>query len=60
VVDGCSGCTCGRQGYSLARRAGGTGLVLGSRCSCKQLVAIVSRVQEETEGRGRFRGRAYE
>jgi hypothetical protein len=44
----------------LAIKARGTGLVMGSRCSCKQFVAIVMRVLEETEGRGRLSGRAYE
>lgn len=34
--------TCGRQGNNLhAVKASGTGLVVGSRCSCKQLLAIV-------------------
>ena len=53
--------TCGRQGDLLAVKASGTGLVVGSRCSCKQLLAIVfESAIGEREGRGKFGGRAYE
>ena len=36
--------TCGRQTLTFAVEADGTGLDVGSRCSGKQLVAIVSSV----------------